>query len=61
MSGARRLAVSELSIGKYKNLKEEAYLNMVEEEMLDADEGSEEDLKEDAGEGISVKVENLGK
>lgn len=53
MSGNMRLAVSELTASpKYKKLRGEAYLNSVEEEMLEADEGSKQDLATDEKEGL---------
>ena len=61
MSGLHRLAASELSTGANAKLKGEAYLNMVEEEMLSDDEGSKKDMAEDVAEGEEVKVDNLGK
>ena len=55
MSGAHRLAVSELSAsGKYKNLKGEAYLNSVNTEMNEVDEGSKEDIATDKNQGINI-------
>jgi hypothetical protein len=53
MSGAHRLAVSEISVGD-KKLKGEAYLRKVEEEMLEIDEGSEEDIKSDKTAGYNI-------
>jgi hypothetical protein len=49
MSGAHRLAVGEITLaGKSKKGKE--YLDMVNEEMTDPQEGSKEDLAHDAKE-----------
>lgn len=55
MSGAHRLQVSELSVGNYKNLKGEAYLAAVDEEMnKEPLEGSKEDIAEDKKEGHGI-------
>ena len=49
MSGAHRIAVGEVTLaGKSKTGK--SYLDMVEEEMLDPDEGSEKDMAKDVKE-----------
>ena len=61
MSGAHRLAAGELSIGPNEKLKGKAYLDMVEEEMNEVDEGSKTDLEEDKSEGEIPTVKNLGK
>jgi hypothetical protein len=52
LSGAHRLAAGELTLDGNKNLKGEAYLKAVDEEMnKEPLEGSEEDLAEDKKEG----------
>jgi len=54
MSGAHRLAIGEID----KDLKGDAYLNAVEEEMDDAaDEGAEEEIKEPEKEKSEPEVE----
>jgi hypothetical protein len=59
MSGAHRLAASELVSGKYKNLKGEEYLKAVDMEMNESYEGSKEDIAEDKKEGVTLDVKSI--
>ena len=55
MSGEKRIAVSELSVSpKYKNLRGEAYLKSVDEELNEPLEGSKEDVVADKKEGVTI-------
>lgn len=55
MSGQKRIAVSELSASpKYNKLTGEAYLKSVDEELLEKNEGSKEDLASDKKEGVTI-------
>ena len=55
MSGEKRIAISELTASsKYKNLKGEAYLSSVDEELNEPLEGSKEDVASDKKEGVTI-------